>query len=324
MSNLTITVNELLPQESKMESSTMHPSSLTCVSSYSPVQLNSTEDLQTWLQQAFPANHSALPENEPEPTTNETCGQPQSNAFAWYDRDTHCWRTSQASLLVDILEPFSETWPRQGMTQDGEFYPQPKWEPRISEIVSGLLPTMRASLTGAITPERMNDKFNNLESVLARQMWPTPTAGDGTGGPGNSGRQGGLNLRTAVTMLPTPTVIDAGTGRVNKSASKGAAERPTLAMMAKQASWPTPTTRDWRSGTGAQKREGHAQPLTDVIGGQLNPTWVEWLMEFPLGWTDLKPLEMHRWRQWQRQHGICSPPEFIVNGDRPLPDWCIE
>jgi DNA (cytosine-5)-methyltransferase 1 len=23
-------------------------------------------------------------------------------------------------------------------------------------------------------------------------------------------------------------------------------------------------------------------------GGQLNPTWVEWLMGFPLGWTDLK------------------------------------
>lgn len=23
-------------------------------------------------------------------------------------------------------------------------------------------------------------------------------------------------------------------------------------------------------------------------GGQLNPTWVEWLMGFPLGWTDLQ------------------------------------
>jgi len=25
--------------------------------------------------------------------------------------------------------------------------------------------------------------------------------------------------------------------------------------------------------------------------GALNPTWVEWLMGFPLGWTDLKPSE---------------------------------
>jgi DNA (cytosine-5)-methyltransferase 1 len=26
-------------------------------------------------------------------------------------------------------------------------------------------------------------------------------------------------------------------------------------------------------------------------GGRLNPTWVEWLMGFPLEWTDLKDLE---------------------------------
>jgi hypothetical protein len=25
-----------------------------------------------------------------------------------------------------------------------------------------------------------------------------------------------------------------------------------------------------------------------AIGGKLNPTWVEWLMGFPLGWTDLE------------------------------------
>jgi hypothetical protein len=27
-----------------------------------------------------------------------------------------------------------------------------------------------------------------------------------------------------------------------------------------------------------------------TIGGSLNPTWVEWLMGFPLGWTDLRAL----------------------------------
>jgi hypothetical protein len=28
-----------------------------------------------------------------------------------------------------------------------------------------------------------------------------------------------------------------------------------------------------------------------AAGGALNPTWVEWLMGFPLGWTDLGPSE---------------------------------
>ena len=31
--------------------------------------------------------------------------------------------------------------------------------------------------------------------------------------------------------------------------------------------------------------------VVDADSGKLNPTWVEWLMGFPLGWTDLKPLE---------------------------------
>ena len=45
---------------------------------------------------------------------------------------------------------------------------------RTGGIESGLWPTMRSGLTGNITPGRSKDKFNNLESVLARQMWPTP------------------------------------------------------------------------------------------------------------------------------------------------------
>jgi DNA (cytosine-5)-methyltransferase 1 len=37
--------------------------------------------------------------------------------------------------------------------------------------------------------------------------------------------------------------------------------------------------------------------------GQLNPTWVEWLMGWPLGWTDLKPSEMDRFHCVPQPHG---------------------
>jgi len=50
--------------------------------------------------------------------------------------------------------------------------------PRIDETGCGLWPTMRANLTGDINENRASDKFNNLESVLSRQMWPTPQAKD--------------------------------------------------------------------------------------------------------------------------------------------------
>jgi hypothetical protein len=28
--------------------------------------------------------------------------------------------------------------------------------------------------------------------------------------------------------------------------------------------------------------------LGEVVGGKLNPQWVEWLMGYPIGWTDLE------------------------------------
>jgi DNA (cytosine-5)-methyltransferase 1 len=41
----------------------------------------------------------------------------------------------------------------------------------------------------------------------------------------------------------------------------------------------------------------------ELIGGQLNPMWVEWLMGWPLGMTDLKPLEMDKSLSVQQQPG---------------------
>ena len=40
-------------------------------------------------------------------------------------------------------------------------------------------------------------------------------------------------------------------------------------------------------------------------GMRLNPTWVEWLMAWPLGWTDLRPLETDRCQPAPQQHGDC-------------------
>jgi hypothetical protein len=56
--------------------------------------------------------------------------------------------------------------------------------------------------------------------------------------------------------------------------------------------WRTPQARDGdqRGPSLPQKRveQGHSVSVHNQIGGQLNPTWVEWLMGFPLGWTDLE------------------------------------
>ena len=36
---------------------------------------------------------------------------------------------------------------------------------------------------------------------------------------------------------------------------------------------------------------GNRRGLRTDVGGQLNPTWCEWLMGFPTGWTDLSASE---------------------------------
>lgn len=100
----------------------------------------------------------------------------------------------------------------------------------------------------------------------AAGSWPTPTVN------GNYNRKGasatsGDGLATAVKAWPTPVA----------SMSKGSSPNALTRKNGKDRS---------------NDRLDHAVMARD--GGQLNPTWVEWLMGWPLGWTDLRPLAMDR------------------------------
>lgn len=82
-------------------------------------------------------------------------------------------------------------------------------------------------------------------------------------------------------LWPTPTV----NGNYNR---KGASKTSGDGLATAVRIWPSPNTVDARGGT----RRGNGQrQLCHVVGGALNPTWVEWLMGFPSGWTDLEPSE---------------------------------
>ena len=73
--------------------------------------------------------------------------------------------------------------------------------------------------------------------------------------------------------------------------ARKAAKGQTITL-ADQVRWPTPLPSDVDGGrTTKGKDRPNEAGLRVAVGGQLNPTWVEWLMGFPLGWTDLGPLE---------------------------------
>ena len=52
--------------------------------------------------------------------------------------------------------------------------------------------------------------------------------------------------------------------------------------------WPTPLASDWKSQSPATQAT-NARPLRERIDGRLSPDWVEALMGFPPGWSDLGP-----------------------------------
>jgi DNA (cytosine-5)-methyltransferase 1 len=68
--------------------------------------------------------------------------------------------------------------------------------------------------------------------------------------------------------------------------------------------WSTPAADD--TGHRASKYNQGGTALSTQVGGALNPTWVEWLMGWPLGWTDLEPLETAKCHSARQPHGRCS------------------
>jgi len=110
-----------------------------------------------------------------------------------------------------------------------------------------------------------------------------------------------LELRIKGTesgLWPTPTV----NGNYNrKGLSPTSGDGLATAVM----KWPTPTAHNAKETNAPSEAKRNEPTLASRVGGTLNPTWVEWLMGWPLEWTDLKPLEMGKFQQWQQQHGNC-------------------
>ncbi len=203
------------------------------------------------------ARTSASPAREPDSLERgPVFGMSSLGSLASYDPATSSWRTSQLSLLGG-WEPFSATFPRSGMTRSGTLFQ--------------LQPLVRR--TGG-------SGFG---------FWPTPDASMGTGGRVSAsfptgkrpnGTKQAITLNDAVRWWPTPKASAAGPDFAKTTRSKTGISLATAAAM-----YPTPTVQDASNNGGPSQYERNSLPLNAVAGGALNPTWVEWLMGFPLGWT---------------------------------------
>ena len=232
-------------------------------------------DLLTWFREASLARTSALPaEAQALMAHAAECGDTWRGSLARFDPGSCTWRTAQPSLLGDS-EECSVTWPRSGMTAAGQCWELPTLVPPTSATGSGLWQTPVAD--DAVN--RVAGKWNSrgepkLSAQVLMKPWPTPTSSLGTNG-----------------------------GRVTPAKAR---EGGTLIEALSARTYATPTARDWRSGKASQAtHDRNSRPLSEQIGGLLNPTWVEWLMGWPIGWTDLRPSETGKCPGVQPQPGEC-------------------
>lgn len=224
------------------------------------------EALLTLYLGDFHARTLAQQEKVQESTANDqACGEKWRGSWVKYDHATSSWKTHQCSLLGD-LEPFSETWPSWGLMRDGECWEQPTLALRIRGTESGL--------------------------------WRTPQAADAKSSIVQKGYA--TNLTHQVMKWPTPTAHNA---KETNALSEYSRDTPSLTATIHMRMWGTPKAQDSRHAMTDRGKSNLGEQIAGLHGGKLNPTWVEWLMGWPLGWTDLKPLETDKFRQWQQQHG---------------------
>ena len=101
------------------------------------------------------------------------------------------------------------------------------------------------------------------------------------------GTSSNLGLAASAVKWPTPQASDnRPRGTQNSTARRMAIGKQVgLEAMVKFA---TPTVQDSKNNGAASQMKRNSLPLNAQIGGGLNPNWVEWLMGWPIGHTDLK------------------------------------
>jgi hypothetical protein len=200
---------------------------------------------------------------------------------------------------------YSGRWPRSGMMRAGEVCEHRMWALHTGASggsVSHGWPTPDAGVFNyAETPasfdsrrKKVKQKLKNgngMGAVLAveAKRWPTMTVSEATRQHGWQRANGRIyptltGATGAAQAWPTPTAALGSSGQVSRGGSRSG--ELLLAGMARQ--WPPPSAHDWKGSTKpGQRRRQLTEKIEPHNPGRLNPEWVEILMGFPAGWTDI-------------------------------------
>ena len=207
----------------------------------------------TLLQEGFPVRTSQLQEIKQDllKKQGQACGQSAPVYLGTFDQNTPSLKTSQHCLTEQGeigLSEFSGTFPRSGMMRNGIVYQLPNLARTITEIGSGSWSTPTAS--GA----------NQRSISNIRKMRAHVDQGKMTVEEAEMMIEGSMTPKRMDQWFPTPAASD--------NRDRGNMSNPCLQR---------------RVAKGKQVMLSQCHPTS----GKLNPNWVEWLMGFPTGHTDL-------------------------------------
>lgn len=98
-----------------------------------------------------------------------------------------------------------------------------------------------------------------------------------------------LKADTPSGNWPTPTVNMVSGGANHNSPQVLAGNHGINLAGAVMKAYETPTARMWKdNGKSPSELSRNSETLAMQAGGALNPNWVEWLMNWPIHWTELK------------------------------------
>jgi len=283
------------------------------------------------------ASRSQLQERKKPMTTSEMGGLTLLALLEKSDRNTSGQKMSRDYLaqwikpqksLWDISEPYSETWPKWGMMQNGVVFRLKKLGLLTKEKDYGygqswatpntmdtLPPKSKDALYREATEQRpwasrpTNLRDQVAESEREEKYWPSPAAKE----------PGWKNLVPVDKDGNYPESInqrwyDKDTGRLLQ---KGLLQAIT---------YQTPITPS--QGLIAEncfvRRSKEMAEMKEKLGAHenryLNPEWVEWLMGWPIGWTSLAPLPAESIKKWLQ--GDCWEVDPADTGEmtRVLPE----
>jgi hypothetical protein len=258
-----------------------------------------------------PARISARPESEPElRVLARAFGLSSPVLLGSFDPDTYLLRTSQACLFLEQCPEWSESWPDSGMWDSGGVYELQTSAPVTSESACSLWPTTRSSSGGGNKSAYEGAPYR---PALAQrtQTWPTARQEDVE----SCGNHPGAvdSLTGAAKLWNTPRAITGGAETAERKQELGRTESGGGDLQAQTQLWQTPATDSFRSRGGDRKDEmgldqqarmyfvqhhcpsPPAPAIPDGLASsepaptsrrRLNPRFVEWLMGFPVTWTE--------------------------------------